>query len=69
VFRELEAGTGARPAEEDTVTVHYEGRLADGSVFDSSVARGEPVEFPLGGVIAGRARRGPRSRSPAGFTL
>jgi FKBP-type peptidyl-prolyl cis-trans isomerase FklB len=33
--------------------VHYEGRLVDGTVFDSSIARGEPIEFPLSGVIAG----------------
>ncbi|TDO99477.1 FKBP-type peptidyl-prolyl cis-trans isomerase [Marinomonas balearica] len=49
----LEEGTGAIPNAQSTVKVHYEGRLTDGQVFDSSIARGEPIEFPLGGVIAG----------------
>lgn len=44
--------TGQRPTAADRVRVHYEGRLIDGQVFDSSFARGEPAEFPLGGVIA-----------------
>lgn len=43
----------AQPTREDVVRVHYNGTLIDGSVFDSSVERGQPVEFPLGGVIAG----------------
>ena len=42
-----------RPSGEATVLVHYEGKLADGSVFDSSFTRGEPAEFPLGAVVAG----------------
>jgi FKBP-type peptidyl-prolyl cis-trans isomerase len=42
-----------RPSGEATVLVHYEGKLADGSVFDSSFARGEPAEFPLGAVVSG----------------
>lgn len=46
-------GTGAMPGPTDNVTVHYTGRLLDGSVFDSSVQRGEPATFPLNGVIAG----------------
>jgi len=46
-------GDGPRPTAFDTVRVHYEGRLIDGSVFDSSIARGMPVEFPLQGVIPG----------------
>ena len=41
------------PGATDQVTVHYTGRLLDGSVFDSSVRRGEPATFPLNGVIAG----------------
>ncbi|ADZ90605.1 FKBP-type peptidyl-prolyl cis-trans isomerase [Marinomonas mediterranea] len=49
----LEEGNGATPTAQSTVKVHYEGRLTDGQVFDSSIARGEPIEFPLGGVIAG----------------
>jgi FKBP-type peptidyl-prolyl cis-trans isomerase len=44
-------GKGASPAEADTVKVHYTGKLTDGKVFDSSVARGQPAEFPLNGVI------------------
>lgn len=45
-------GKGASPAATDQVKVHYEGRLIDGKVFDSSMARGEPATFPLNGVIA-----------------
>lgn len=44
---------GAKPAAEDTVTVHYVGTLVDGTEFDSSVARGEPAKFPLNRVIPG----------------
>ncbi|MEO8316451.1 MAG: FKBP-type peptidyl-prolyl cis-trans isomerase [Pseudomonadota bacterium] len=44
-------GTGAQPVASDTVKVHYEGKLIDGKVFDSSIKRGEPAEFPLAGVI------------------
>ena len=47
------AGTGAAPIADDSVRVHYEGRLLDGTVFDSSIDRGEPIEFPLHGVIKG----------------
>jgi FKBP-type peptidyl-prolyl cis-trans isomerase len=42
-----------RPSEQAAVLVHYEGKLADGSVFDSSFERGEPAQFPLGGVVPG----------------
>jgi len=42
-----------RPSAENTVSVHYHGTLVNGTVFDSSVERGEPIEFPLGQVIAG----------------
>jgi FKBP-type peptidyl-prolyl cis-trans isomerase len=48
-------GTGERPSTGDTVRVHYEGKLIDGTVFDSSRQRGEPADFPLGGVIPGMA--------------
>ena len=41
------------PARTDRVRVHYTGKLIDGTVFDSSVARGEPAEFPVTGVIGG----------------
>lgn len=46
-------GEGASPAASDTVMVHYEGKLIDGTVFDSSIARGQPIPFPLSGVIGG----------------
>lgn len=45
-------GTGDSPGPTDTVRVHYHGTLRDGTVFDSSVDRGEPISFPLNGVIA-----------------
>ena len=47
------AGDGAAPGPTDKVRVHYEGRLINGNVFDSSIARGQPLEFPLNGVIKG----------------
>ena len=52
-YRVTTAGSGDSPTPEQTVTVHYEGRLLNGSVFDSSIARGEPATFPVGGVIQG----------------
>lgn len=52
-YKVLTEGTGAKPKTTDTVKVHYEGRLIDGSIFDSSVKRGEPVSFPLNQVISG----------------
>jgi FKBP-type peptidyl-prolyl cis-trans isomerase len=51
VITELTAGTGASPAATDTVKVHYHGKLRDGKVFDSSIDRGEPAQFPLNQVI------------------
>jgi FKBP-type peptidyl-prolyl cis-trans isomerase FkpA len=51
VFRTLTPGKGSSPARTDTVKVHYRGTLIDGSEFDSSIARGEPVEFKLDQVI------------------
>lgn len=49
----LKEGTGAKPGPTDEVTVHYTGTLIDGTVFDSSVERGEPATFPLNKVIPG----------------
>ena len=51
VFRSLKEGTGATPTPTDLVKVHYTGSLIDGKVFDSSVERGQPAEFPLSGII------------------
>ena len=52
-FEVLTQGEGAKPTREDQVRTHYHGTLIDGTVFDSSVQRGEPAEFPVNGVIAG----------------
>ena len=49
----LKEGNGAKPGPNDVVTVHYTGRLIDGTVFDSSVERGEPATFGVGQVIPG----------------
>ena len=49
----LEAGTGPSPKNFHNVTCHYHGTLIDGTVFDSSVDRGEPISFPVDGVIPG----------------
>jgi FKBP-type peptidyl-prolyl cis-trans isomerase FkpA len=51
VYRSLKDGTGASPVASDVVKVHYRGTLANGTEFDSSYKRGEPAQFPLGGVI------------------
>ena len=47
-YIEVEAGTGAQAEAGKTVAVHYTGKFQDGKVFDSSISRGEPIEFPLG---------------------
>ena len=53
-YRRVKEGPGgAKPSPTDTVTIHYVGRLLDGSEFDSSVARGEPATFPLPRLIKG----------------
>jgi FKBP-type peptidyl-prolyl cis-trans isomerase FkpA/FKBP-type peptidyl-prolyl cis-trans isomerase FklB len=51
IITTLTAGTGPAPKVSDTVKVHYQGTLADGTVFDSSVQRGEPITLPLAGGI------------------
>lgn len=52
-YEVLKPGSGASPSATQTVKVHYHGTLIDGTVFDSSVDRGETIEFPLNRVIAG----------------
>jgi FKBP-type peptidyl-prolyl cis-trans isomerase FklB len=52
-YEVLTAGDGEKPVATSTVRTHYHGTLVDGTVFDSSVDRGEPAEFPVNGVIAG----------------
>ena len=52
-YEVIKLGKGKKPTAESTVKVHYEGTLIDGTVFDSSYKRGEPIEFPLSGVIQG----------------
>ncbi|AKO45926.1 FKBP-type peptidyl-prolyl cis-trans isomerase [[Haemophilus] ducreyi] len=52
-YEVLTEGTGEKPTADSTVRVHYTGSLIDGTVFDSSVQRGMPAEFPVGGVIKG----------------
>ena len=51
VIRTITAGTGGSPTAADVVKVHYEGKLIDSTVFDSSIKRGEPAEFALNGVV------------------
>jgi FKBP-type peptidyl-prolyl cis-trans isomerase len=52
-YKIIKEGAGIKPTEKDTVEVHYRGTLLDGTEFDSSYSRGEPVTFPLNGVIKG----------------
>ena len=52
-YEVINDGTGPKPTIDDNVTTHYHGTLIDGTVFDSSVDRGEPASFPVGGVIKG----------------
>lgn len=54
-YKVIKEGNGLKPTAESTVKVHYTGKLIDGKVFDSSIERGEPIEFPLGRVIKGWA--------------
>ena len=50
-YKILTAGNGPKPKASDTVKCHYEGRLINGTVFDSSIRRNEPAEFPVSGVV------------------
>ncbi len=52
-YKVVTAGKGPKPSLQDTVTTHYRGRLLDGTEFDSSYGRNEPVTFPVNGVIPG----------------
>ncbi|MCC6815750.1 MAG: FKBP-type peptidyl-prolyl cis-trans isomerase [Saprospiraceae bacterium] len=52
-YQVINMGTGSKPGPTSKVKVHYHGTLPDGKVFDSSVQRGEPISFPLNGVIPG----------------
>jgi FKBP-type peptidyl-prolyl cis-trans isomerase FkpA len=52
VYRSLKEGSGTSPKATDKVTVHYKGTFPDGREFDSSYKRGQPIDFPLNGVIA-----------------
>ncbi|MBF8779418.1 FKBP-type peptidyl-prolyl cis-trans isomerase [Pseudomonas fulva] len=52
-YEVLASGEGTKPGREDSVRTHYHGTLIDGTVFDSSYDRGQPIEFPVSGVIAG----------------
>jgi FKBP-type peptidyl-prolyl cis-trans isomerase len=52
-YEVIQEGSGPKPTADDRVRVHYEGSLTNGTVFDSSYSRGEPIEFSLGGVIPG----------------
>ena len=52
-YEVITKGDGPTPTANDVVSVHYEGRLVDGTVFDSSIQRGSPIDLPVNGVIAG----------------
>lgn len=52
-YEVLVAGEGPKPTATSSVTVHYEGKLINGDIFDSSIKRGEPISFPLSRVIPG----------------
>ena len=52
-YEVVKKADGPQPKADDVVTVHYEGKLTDGTVFDSSIERGTPIDLPVGGVIPG----------------
>jgi FKBP-type peptidyl-prolyl cis-trans isomerase len=69
LYRVETEGEGASPSESDSVTVHYEGKLVDGTVFDSSRERGEPVTFPVNAVIPGWTEALQMMKEGAQYTL
>ena len=52
-YKVLKSGVGESPKVTDTVKVHYQGTLIDGTIFDSSIQRGQPISFPVNAVIPG----------------
>ena len=52
-YKIIKQGTGAKPSATDKITAHYHGTLIDGTIFDSSVERGQPIEFSVNNVISG----------------
>jgi FKBP-type peptidyl-prolyl cis-trans isomerase FkpA/FKBP-type peptidyl-prolyl cis-trans isomerase FklB len=62
-------GTGPSPKKDDVVKVHYKGTLTNGEQFDSSIERGQPAEFPVGGVIPGWTERNRRNDAWIGWQL
>lgn len=52
-YKVLKPATGRKPLATDKVRIHYEGRLLDGTVFDSSYAKGQPIDYPVNGFIRG----------------
>ena len=67
-YKHETVGEGESPTAASTVTVHYRGTLIDGTEFDSSYSRGEPISFPLGNVIAG-GPKGLQLMKPGGKTI
>jgi len=68
-YKVLEQGKGKSPTSEDKVVAHYTGKLLDGTVFDSSVERGEPATFPVSGVIKGWQEALPMMKEGAKWQL
>lgn len=68
-YKVNQEGNGVQPTAADTVTVHYTGKLIDGTVFDSSVERGQPATFPLANVIKGWTEGVALMKEGAKYTL
>jgi FKBP-type peptidyl-prolyl cis-trans isomerase len=68
-YKIIEEGKGESPTSEDKVVAHYTGKLLDGTVFDSSVERGEPATFPVSGVIKGWQEALPMMKEGAKWQL